>query len=122
MLQASADVKGAEADIAAARAMVTEARVSLDRTIIRSPIDLERNSCCDQRDHATVGSPASGTTAPPVGQATSPSPATPAAPTTSTQQTSATMGVVTYTAVIDVDAASQDIPPRQYGNRDIGWF
>ena len=39
------------------------------------------------------------------------SPATPAAPTTSTQQTSATMSVVTYTAVIDVDAASQDIPP-----------
>ena len=31
--------------------------------------------------------------------------------TTSTQQTAATMGVVTYIAVIDVDAASQDIPP-----------
>ena len=39
MLQASADVKGAEAGIAAARAVVTEARVRLDRTIIRSPID-----------------------------------------------------------------------------------
>ena len=39
MLQASADVKGADAGIAAARAMVAEAHVSLDRTIIRSPID-----------------------------------------------------------------------------------
>lgn len=58
-----------------------------------------------------AGSPASGTTAPPGGQATSSSPATPATPTTSTQQTAATMGVVTYIAVIDVDAASQDIPP-----------
>jgi len=54
-----------------------------------------------------AGSPASGTTAPAVGQATS----SPATPTTSTQQTAATIGVVTYVAVIDVDAASQDIPP-----------
>lgn len=52
------------------------------------------------------GSPASGTTAPPGGQASSP-----ATPTTSTQQTPATVGVVTYIAVIDVDAAGQDIPP-----------
>jgi HlyD family secretion protein len=39
MLQAAADVKGAEADIAAARASVTQAQISLERTIIRSPID-----------------------------------------------------------------------------------
>lgn len=39
MLQAAADVRGADADIAAARAAVTQARVSLDHTIIRSPID-----------------------------------------------------------------------------------
>ena len=39
MLQAAADVKGAEADIAAARAAVTQAQISLDRTVIRSPID-----------------------------------------------------------------------------------
>jgi HlyD family secretion protein len=39
MLQAAADVRGADADIAAARAGVTAARVSLDRTVIRSPID-----------------------------------------------------------------------------------
>ena len=39
MLQAAADVKGADADIAAARAAVTQAQVSLDRTVIRSPID-----------------------------------------------------------------------------------
>ena len=58
-----------------------------------------------------AGTPASGTAAPPGGQAPSSSPATPATPTTSTQQTAATMGVVTYIAVIDVDAASQDIPP-----------
>ena len=39
MLQAAADVKGAEADIAGARASVTQAQVSLDHTVIRSPID-----------------------------------------------------------------------------------
>ena len=39
MLQAAADVKGAEADIAAARASAAQAQISLDRTIIRSPID-----------------------------------------------------------------------------------
>jgi HlyD family secretion protein len=39
MQQAAADVKGADADIAAARAAVTQAQVSLDRTVIRSPID-----------------------------------------------------------------------------------
>jgi RND family efflux transporter MFP subunit len=207
MLQGSADVKGAEADIAAARAMVTEARLNLDRTIIRSPIDgavigrhvdvgqtivasvqaptlftigdmrhmrlfaevsegevagVQRGSqvsfdiesiggraftgtVADVRLSPQVapatatnagatstpapagissstpvatngttppaGSPASGTTAPPGVQATSSSPATPATPTTSTQQTAATIGVVTYIAVIDVDAAIQDIPP-----------
>lgn len=207
MLQASEDVKGAEADIAAARATVTAARVSMDRTIIRSPIDgvvigrhvdvgqtivasvqapilftigdlqrmqlfaevpegevggVQRGShvnfdiesmggraftgtIADVRLSPQVapatattagatstaapagnssstpvatsgttppsGSPASGTTAPPGGQATSSSPATLATPTTSTQPTAATSGVVTYIAVIDVDAASQDIPP-----------
>jgi len=56
-----------------------------------------------------AGSSASGTTAAPSGgQAAASSPAT---PSTSSQQTAATMGVVTYIAVIDVDAASQDIPP-----------
>jgi HlyD family secretion protein len=56
-----------------------------------------------------AGSPTSGmTAAPPGGQATSSSPA---APTTSTQQGAAAMGVVTYVAVIDVDAPSQDVPP-----------
>ena len=39
MLQAAADLKGAEADIAAARASVTQAQISLERTIVRSPID-----------------------------------------------------------------------------------
>jgi HlyD family secretion protein len=39
MQQAVADVKGADADIAAARAAMTQAQVSLDRTVIRSPID-----------------------------------------------------------------------------------
>ena len=39
MLQAAADVKGAEADVAGARASVTQAQVSLDHTVIRSPID-----------------------------------------------------------------------------------
>ena len=71
---------------------------------------------------APAGSPASGTTAPPGGQATSSTPATPATPTTSTQQTAATMAVVTYIAVIDVDVASQDIPPGRTCNRDTGCF
>ena len=39
MQQAAADVKGAEAGIAAAQAAVTQARVSLEHTVIRSPID-----------------------------------------------------------------------------------
>jgi HlyD family secretion protein len=39
MLQAQADVKGADADIAAAQAAITEARVNLAHTVIRSPID-----------------------------------------------------------------------------------
>ena len=58
-----------------------------------------------------AGSPASGTTAPPGGQATSSSAAPPASPTTSSQQTAAAIGVVTYIAVIDMDAPNQDIPP-----------
>ena len=206
MLQTSADVKGAEAGIGAARAMVTEARVRLARTIIRSPIDgvvIGRHVDVGQTIAASVqapilftigdlrrmrlfaevpegevggvqrgsqvsfdiestggravtgtvaevrlapqvapataanaaaattaapagtssptpvatsgtappaGSPASGT-APTGGQAASSSSATRATPATSTQQTAATMGVVTYIAVIDVDAANQDIPP-----------
>jgi HlyD family secretion protein len=56
-----------------------------------------------------AGSPASGVTAPsPAGQATS---SPPAAPATSTQQGAAATGVVTYVAVIDVDAPTQDVPP-----------
>jgi HlyD family secretion protein len=39
MLQAEADVRAADADIAAAQAAITEARVSLEHTVIRSPID-----------------------------------------------------------------------------------
>src|SRR5262245_32886103 len=39
MLQAAADVRAGDADIAAAQASITEARVNLDRTVIRSPID-----------------------------------------------------------------------------------
>ena len=39
MLQAEADVKGADAGIRAAQAGVAEARVSLEHTVIRSPID-----------------------------------------------------------------------------------
>jgi HlyD family secretion protein len=39
MLQAAADVRAADADIAGAQAAITEARVNLDRTVIRSPID-----------------------------------------------------------------------------------
>ena len=39
MLQAEADVKGADAGIRGAQAGVAEARVSLEHTIIRSPID-----------------------------------------------------------------------------------
>ncbi len=207
MLQVSADVKGADAGIAAARAMVTEARVRLDRTIIRSPIDgvvIGRHVDVGQTVAASVqapvlftigdlrrmrlfaevpegevggvqrgsqvsfdiestggravtgtvaevrlapqvapatatnagaastpapagtssptpvatsgttpaaGTPAAGTAAPTGGEAASSSSATRATPTTSTQQTAASMGVVTYIAVIDVDAASQDIPP-----------
>ena len=38
-LQAEADVKGADAGIRAAQAGVAEARVSLEHTVIRSPID-----------------------------------------------------------------------------------
>ena len=39
MLQAEADVRGADAGIRAAQAGVAEARVSLEHTVIRSPID-----------------------------------------------------------------------------------
>ena len=39
MLQAEADVRGADAGIRAAQAGVAEARVSLEHTLIRSPID-----------------------------------------------------------------------------------
>ncbi len=39
MLQAEADVKGADAGIRAAQAGIAEARVSLEHTVIRSPID-----------------------------------------------------------------------------------
>ena len=198
-------MKGAEADIAAAQALVTQARVSLDRTIIRSPMDgvvigrhvnvgetiaasvhapilftigdlrrmrllaevpegdvggVQRGSqitfdiestggraltgtvaevrLSPQIAPATVpnaaaastapaatssaspvatsgtaqpaGSPTSGTTAAPTsGQTTSSS--SPAAPATSTQQGVAATGVVTYVAVIDVDAPGQDVPP-----------
>ncbi len=38
-LHAAADLKGADAGIASARASITQARVSLNHTIIRSPID-----------------------------------------------------------------------------------
>ena len=38
-LHAAADVKGADAAIASARASITQARVSLNHTVIRSPID-----------------------------------------------------------------------------------
>jgi HlyD family secretion protein len=211
MLQAAADVRGADADIAAARAAVTLARVSLDRTVIRSPIDgvvigrhVEVGQTIAASVHAPVlftigdlrrmrllaevpegevggvqrgsqvrfdiesigGHPFTGTvaevrlapqvaastasnagtgsnpgtvatTAPaatsgpsaaatsgnaqpagstttgstpaqPAGQTSSLSPA---AVTTSARQAAATIGVVTYIAVIDVDASSEDIPP-----------
>ena len=39
MLQAEADIKGADAGIRAAQAGIAEARVSLEQTVIRSPID-----------------------------------------------------------------------------------
>jgi HlyD family secretion protein len=214
MQQATADVKGADADIAAARAAVTQAQVSLDRTVIRSPIDgvvigrhVEVGQTIAASVHAPVlftigdlrrmrllaevpegevggvqrgsqvrfeiesigghpftgtvaevrlapqvaastasnagsssnvgtsatstanapvatsgssprgtsgsaqpaGSPTAGTTAAqPASQTSSLSPA---ALTTSARQTAATAGVVTYIAVIDVDASSEDIPP-----------
>ena len=214
MQQAAADVKGADADIAAARAAVTQAQVSLDRTVIRSPIDgvvIGRHVEVGQTIAASVnapvlftigdlrrmrllaevpegevggvqrgsqvrfeiesigghpftgtvaevrlapqvaastasnagsssnvgtsatstanapvatsgssprgtsgsaqpaGSPTAGTTAAqPASQTSSLSPAP---LTTSARQTAATAGVVTYIAVIDVDASSEDIPP-----------
>ena len=214
MQQATADVKGADADIAAARAAVTQAQVSLDRTVIRSPIDgvvIGRHVEVGQTIAASVnapvlftigdlrrmqllaevpegevggvqrgsqvrfeiesigghpftgtvaevrlapqvaastasnagsssnvgtsatstantpvatsgssprgtsgsaqpaGSPTAGTSAAqPAGQTSSLSPAP---LTTSARQTAATAGVVTYIAVIDVDASSEDIPP-----------
>jgi HlyD family secretion protein len=220
MQQAAADVKGAEADIAAARAAVTQAQVSLDRTVIRSPIegvvigrhvevgqtiaasvhapvlftigDLRRMRLLAEVPEGEVGgvqrgsqvrfdiesvgghpftgtvaevrlapqvaastpsnagsssnvgassnvgtspgstantpgatsgsSPAgtSGTAQPagsPTASATAARPASqtsslsPAALTTSARQTAATTGVVTYIAVIDVEASSEDIPP-----------
>lgn len=60
MLQAEADVKGADADIAAAQAAITEARVSLDHTVIRSPIDgivIGRNVDVGQTLAARVNAP-----------------------------------------------------------------
>jgi HlyD family secretion protein len=211
MRQAAADVKGAEADIAGARAAVTQAQISLDRTIIRSPIDgvvIGRHVEVGQTIAASVHAPVlftigdlrrmrllaevpegevggvqrgsqvrfdiesigghsftgtvaevrlapqvaastassagtssnastSATTAPvatsgsasaatgsnsqPAGSTTTGSttsqPAaqtsslSPAAMTTSARQAAATIGVITYIAVIDVDAASEDIPP-----------
>jgi HlyD family secretion protein len=221
MLQAAAEVRGADADIAAARAAVTQARVSLDHTIIRSPIDgvvIGRHVDVGQTVVASVNAPilftlgdlrrmrllaevpegevggvqpgsqvrfeiesiggraftgtvaqvrlapqvvlstatnagtgattaatgattatagtsgsspggTSATTQPAgsstrnsapaqaSGSSTSPSPAAPptapssAAATTSTQQKAPTIGVVSYIAVIEVDAANQDIPP-----------
>ena len=56
-----------------------------------------------------TGSTTTGsTTAPPAGQTSS---LTPAAMTTSARQTASTTGVVTYIAVIDVDASNEEIPP-----------
>ena len=49
-----------------------------------------------------------GTTSQPAAQTSSLSPA---AMTTSARQAAATIGVITYIAVIDVDASSEDIPP-----------
>ena len=82
---------------------------------------LELNSCCDQRDHLTGGhtSLRHHDTDRRSGHSFI---STPATPTTSTQQPAGTMGVVTYIAVIDVDAASEDTPPGRTGNRDTGWF
>ena len=207
MLQAEADVRSADAQIAAAMAVVRQARVSLDYTLIRSPIDglvIGRHVEVGQTIAASVNAPvlftigdlrrmrllaevpegevggvqpgsqvqfaieaigateftgtvaeirlapqvvqaaasgaATGTGAPtavaatsgssqaesggprqpgssttaggaasqPTAQNTAPNqPATPA----STPAPAATLGVVSYVAVIDVDAANQDIPP-----------
>ena len=214
MQQAAADVKGADADIAAARAAVTQAQVSLDRTVIRAPIDgvvigrhvdvgqtiaasvhapvlftigdlrrmrllaevpegevggVQRGSqvrfdiesigghpftgtvaevrlapqvaastASTAGGSSNVGTSATGTANAPVatsgsspaGTSGSAQPAgaptagttaaqpasqtsslSPAALTTSARQTAATAGVVTYIAVIDVAASSEDIPP-----------
>jgi multidrug efflux pump subunit AcrA (membrane-fusion protein) len=204
MLQAEADARSGEAQIAAAMAIVRQARVSLDDTLIRSPIDglvivrhvevgqtiaasvnapvlfmigdLRRMRLLAEVPEGEVGGmqpgsqvqfaiealgateftgtvaeirlapqvvqaaasgagtgatavaatagssqaesggtrqPASSTTtggaaSQPTAQTTAPNlPATPA----STPAPAATLGVVSYVAVIDVDAVSQDIPP-----------
>lgn len=210
MLQAAADVKAAEADIAAARAGVTQAQVSLEHTIIRSPIDgvvigrhvevgqtiaasvhapvlftigdlrrmrllaevpegevggVQRGSQVrfdieSIAGHAFTGTVAEVRLAPQVAASSSSTPGTanagtsatttpgatsgsspaatsgsaqpagstttgtnttqpasqtsslsPAAMTTSARQTGGPTGVVTYIAVIDVDASNEDIPP-----------
>jgi len=60
MLQAAADLKAAEAGITAAQAGVKEAQVSLDRTVIRSPIDgvvIGRQADVGQTIAAAVNAP-----------------------------------------------------------------
>jgi HlyD family secretion protein len=60
MLQAEADVKGADAGIRAAQAGVAEARVNLEHTVIRSPIDgvvIGRNVDVGQTIAARVNAP-----------------------------------------------------------------
>ena len=206
--QAEADVRGAEAGIAAAAAAVTEARVSLERTVIRSPIDgvvIGRHVDVGQTIAASVNAPvlftigdlrrmrllaevpegevgglqpgsqvrfaiesigthdftgtvaevrldplvqqaaaagantgstpaaaatsgsssnaaapaasrpsaasASASTSPAQPSATAASPPAPAGGASSGQTAVATTGVVTYIAVIDVDTASQHVPP-----------
>lgn len=75
-----------------------------------APVATSGSSPAAAAGNAQPASPTTpgSTSAQPAGQSSSLSPA---ALTTSGRQTAATSGVITYIAVIDVDASSEDIPP-----------